>query len=183
MEDSYSRGIPIKFEGLDATGGTLEMYYFGNSLVGISRILKNSAHFAFRHEYAKRLDKPHVRILARPPREGTYILEAVAVAQTGYPLLQPMLEDVTWKLITTVVGAIFLRRSGRREEMNRLLGMVENLIEKQGISDKDATGRFGRDRPSFDRRKPDFRPPCSIPCWQDMCLAPSWRYRGQCASD
>ncbi len=138
MEDSYSRGIPIKFEGLDATGGTLEMYYFGNSLVGISRILKNSAHFAFRHEYAKRLDKPYVRILARPPREGSYVLEAVAIAQTGYPLLQPMLEDVTWELITTVVGAIFLRRSGRREEMNRLLGMIENLIEQQGIRDENA---------------------------------------------
>lgn len=138
MQDSYSRGIPIKFDGLDATGGTLEMYHFGNSLVGISRILKNSAHFAFRHEYARRLDKPYVRILARPPQEGSYILEAVAVAQTGYPLLQPMLEDITWELITTVVGAIFLRRSGRREEMDRLLGLVHNLIEQQGIRDKGA---------------------------------------------
>ena len=138
MEDSYSRGIPIKFEGLDATGASLEMYHFGKSLIGISRILKNSAHFAFRHEYARRLDKPYVRILARPPQKGSYILEAVAVAQTGYPLLQPMLEDVTWKLITTVVGAIFLRRSGRREEMGRLLGMVENLIEQQGIRDQSA---------------------------------------------
>ena len=138
MQDSYSRGIPIIFEGLDAASGSLEMYHLGNSLVGISRILKNSAHFAFRHEYAKRLDKPYVRILARPPQEGSYILEAVAVAQTGFPLLQPMLENVTWELITTVVGAIFLRRSGRREEMSRLLGMVERLIEHQGIRDESA---------------------------------------------
>ena len=138
MQDSYSRGIPITFEGLDAAGGSLEMYHFGNSLVGISRILKNSAHFAFRHEYARRLDKPYVRILARPPREGSYVLEAVAIAQTGLPLLQPMLEDVTWELITTVVGAIFLRRSGRREEMKQLLGMVGNLIEQQGIRDEGA---------------------------------------------
>lgn len=133
MDYAMSRPFVIRFDGLDATNETLDMRQFGQSLIGISRILKNSAHFAIRHEYAERHHKPHVQIMARPPQDGCFLLEAAAVATTSFPLLQPLLEEVTWELITTVTGAIFLRRSGRQREMERAFDTIDNLVEQQGI--------------------------------------------------
>lgn len=133
MDYALSRPIVIRFEGLDAANHTLEMRHLGTSLVGIGRILKNSSHFAFRHEYAKRHDKPHIRIMVRPPEERCFALEAIAIAATGYPLLQPMLADITWRLISTVTGAIFLGHSSRRNDMERLFNTIDGLIEQQGI--------------------------------------------------
>lgn len=144
MEYAMSRSIVIRFDGLDATNELLDMRQFGQSLIGISRILKNSAHFAIRHEYAERYHKPHVQIMARPPKDGCVILEAIAIAATAFPLLQPLLENVTWELITTLTGAIFLRRSGRQREMERSLDTIDKLVEQQGIQNagirKDLVG-------------------------------------------
>ena len=128
MDYALSRPIVIRFEGLDAANRTLEMRHLGTSLVGIGRILKNSSHFAFRHEYAKRHDKPHIRIMVRPPEERCFALEAIGIAATGYPLLQPMLADITWRLISTVTGAIFLGHSSRQNDMERLLNTIDGLV-------------------------------------------------------
>ncbi len=67
MDYAMSRPFVIRFDGLDAINESLDMRQFGQSLLGISRILKNSAHFAIRHEYAERHHKPHIQIMARPP--------------------------------------------------------------------------------------------------------------------
>lgn len=129
--------IQIRYEGLDAANHALEMHLAAPSISGIAQIARVAADFALTHDYVGRPRNSSVRILMRPPSEKCFHYELIAVAATQYPLITDFIKHISFELMTSIMSAIFLRRSGRSQEMDRHLDVIDKLLEQSGADRLD----------------------------------------------
>ena len=79
------------------------------SLQGLSRILRASAHFAVRGEYAENPRNQHVQVFLGAPQAGCLGFELVALAAPLQPLVDHIDAKTLWKTAHALTQAILFR--------------------------------------------------------------------------
>lgn len=133
--------IVIRFDGLDADHEEVELTSFATSLLGLSKIISASAHFAITEKVALRKDKRELRVVIRPPREGCFVVDAIVQFSHLHPTLTDYASGTLANLTSAVIGYMFARNAAKREEMKHLSSALEKAIQTLG----------SRDQPTIDR--------------------------------
>lgn len=131
--------IPIHYDGLDATRHELELGSLGESLQGVSKILGVVGHFVSTLQYAKQQQALSVRVIARPPTEGSFDVGLVIEFVRQHQILSG-----SANAISTILKWIFARNSGQKEEMQALKESLNRSLEllagqNQPVVDRLAT--------------------------------------------
>ena len=140
-DDLLGGPIIIRFDGMDADRHELELSGLAHSLSGISRLIAFSSNFAITGELAPRRNHQKVRIVARPPSDGCFIINAYVQFAHHHPMFRDYSIAVAAPLTCTILGYIFLRAAGKKEEMKLLSRALETAIRELG----------SRDQPTIDR--------------------------------
>lgn len=124
--------ITIRFDGLDADHHEIELSVLAESLSGLSQIISASAHFAMTGAAATRKDLQRVRVFARPPRDGCFIVDAVVNFAREHPIIKDYAVQVVAPLTVGVVTWIFTSAAGKKEEMKLLQTSLDTAIRQLG---------------------------------------------------
>lgn len=124
--------IIVRFDGLDAAHHELELTTLAESLNGLSMIIAASAHFALTGEGAIRKDHQRIKVLARPPRDGCFIVETIVNWAGRSSLFKDYAVQVLAPLTVGVVTYVFTHAAGKREEMKLIHASLETAIRELG---------------------------------------------------
>ncbi|WP_445978271.1 DUF7946 domain-containing protein [Stenotrophomonas muris] len=119
--------VPIRYDGGDAANHQIELNVLGESLQGMARILAVTGNFAATGEYAKQYQAMNVKVLVKEPRANCYTLDAVI----QFAQQQQLFSGVAGPLIGGLVGWIFSRASGKKEEMKMLKDALDKVLAMQ----------------------------------------------------
>nr|WP_312968615.1 hypothetical protein [Pseudomonas sp.] len=123
ISDSSEYQFQIRYEGGDANQHRIEMSALAESLDGFSRIYSVVAHFAVTGQYAKQMQALGTRTYIQEP-EAKCVSMAGAVA---WMAANGIFQGLAASVLTIVLGYVYHRNSGGKEEMKHL----RELFEKQ----------------------------------------------------
>jgi len=157
--DILGEPIIIRFDGLDAKNHEIELAALAESLAGLSRIIGASGHFAITQQVSLRRDLQTVRVVAKPPRDGCFIVETFLQFADQHPLIKEYAVQVLAPLTVLVVTYVFARAAGKKEEMKLLHASLDTAIKELGSRDQKTVDRLidtidvmaGRLKPSVKR--------------------------------
>ncbi|HEX3920464.1 MAG TPA: hypothetical protein VHW60_24245 [Caulobacteraceae bacterium] len=141
IDGALGEPIIIRFDGLDADQHELELLSLSEALDGLSRIISAAAHFALTQEIATRKDKQTVRVVARAPAEGCFVVHAIVQYAHAHPMFKEYALATVSALTATAITYIFTSAAGKKEEMRHLSTALESAIRELG----------SRDQPTIDR--------------------------------
>jgi len=126
-------GLPIliRYDGLDADAHRVEIGDLATSLKGFSRILTVAATFAVNQRLVERSKARPVRVLVGPPRDGCVVVEAALTWLDQHQFIGGTVSGLT----VSLVGYIFNRAAGQKEEMRHLATALETAIRELGHRD------------------------------------------------
>lgn len=135
--------IIIKYDGLEANNGLIDLAYLGRSLEGASRLLAMAGHIVSTGNYAKQAQALQVRVLTAQPRKGSYEIPAVLV--TMAPAIMPMfptIADLSKKAATKAVEAIVNHAislvSGKESEAKMAFDVADTALKEMGHTSRTA---------------------------------------------
>jgi len=134
--------ITIRFDGLDAERHELELIGLSDALSGLSKIISASSHFALTQEVALRRDRQQVRVVARPPRDGCFIIDAYVLFSHHHPMFKDYSVATLGGLTVTSIGYIIAKAIGNKEEMKLLAASLETAIHELGTRDQKTIDRL-----------------------------------------
>lgn len=142
MTDSVlGEPIVIRFDGLDADRHEMELVGLSEALDGLARIIAATSNFAISQEYSLRRDTQRVRVVARTPKDGCFIINAIVQYAHHHPMFKDYAIEVIAALTVTLITYIFARAAGKKEEMKILGASLDTAIRELGA----------RDQPTIDR--------------------------------
>lgn len=129
MEDEGSEIalVPIRYDGGDAAHHQIELNVLGESLQGMARILAVTGNFAATGQYAKQYQAMDVKVLVNEPKANCYKLEAVI----QFAQQQQLFSGLAAPLIAALVGWIFSRAAGNKQEMKMLKDALDKVLAMQ----------------------------------------------------
>lgn len=130
--------VRIRFDGLDADNHEIELASLSKSLGGISRIIGVTANFAATQKLNLHSDALAVRVMAQPPQSGCFQIMAVV----KWVSADPLMTTVVGGLMVLLVGYVFKRAAGQKEEMRQLRGALDEAIKQLGIRDQPTVDRL-----------------------------------------
>lgn len=141
-DQPLGEAIVIRFDGMDAERHEIELTSLAESLAGLSKIIAASSHFALTREMALRRDYQTVRVVARTPRDGCFIIDAMVQYAHHHPMFKEYSTQVISGLTVIAVSYIFTSAIGKNEEMKRLSGALESAIKELGSRDQSTIDRL-----------------------------------------
>lgn len=123
--------ITIRYDGLDADNHLIEIADLASSLKGFSRILTVAATFAVNQRLMERSKARPVRVLVGPPQDGCVIIQAALAWLDQHQFIGGTVSGLT----VSLVGYIFNRAAGQKEEMKHLSAALEAAIRELGHRD------------------------------------------------
>lgn len=147
--DTEFHSILLKYDGLDASNGLLELGQLGKSIEGASRLLGIAGHIVATGVYAKQAQAISVRVMVAPPRRGSVDLPAILM--TAVPAIAPVfptIADITKKAATKAVEAIvnhvISKAGGKESEAKMALEIVDKAMRELGHTSRAAIGAVER---------------------------------------
>lgn len=136
--DAIGTPVRIRFDGLDADHGEIEIAAFSDSLKGLGRIAGVCGNFAATLKYVQHRDAMDVKVVVRPPSEGSFEIWAAVewVSQN------PLIATTVGGLFVTLITYVFRRAAGQREEMKHLRGALDEAIRVLGVRDQSVIDRL-----------------------------------------
>lgn len=130
--------IFIRYDGLDADAHVVEISDLATSLKGLGRILTVVGTFAVNQKLMERSSARPVRIVAGPPRDGCVTFQ---LAMTWLDQHQFIGATVSGMAVL-LVGYVFKRAAGQKEEMKHLREALEVAIRELGHRDEPIIARL-----------------------------------------
>lgn len=129
--------LVIRYEGLDSDKSQIDLRQFGQSLVGIERIVSIGMTAIEKQSLPKGNFKPSIITSASALRAGSFEVEVTLAALGGLyqSLVQTQLPEFVWNLICGTV----MRTGGRKESVehvDRLLDMLDDYNRRTYESDE-----------------------------------------------
>ncbi|MFC4169826.1 DUF7946 domain-containing protein [Teichococcus aestuarii] len=159
MSDESERAltfpVEVRFDGRDTDRHLIDMDELSRSLKGLSRIISAASHFASTHEAAHHRDAMDVRVLVEEARAGCYSFTAIVQLVEASPLLTGVLGTAIPSVAGTIISYIFVRNSGKKEEMKHLRAIAEEAIRQAGNRDDRIVERM---LATIDRLADSLRP-------------------------
>lgn len=125
-----ARPVTLTFNGGDADNHYVDAAYLGQSLHGTAKLYNSVAHYWYQGQIPRRL-VPEIRIAVGPPEDGclTYVIWFMVVhgRLALYPQLLFQLADLA---IPNFVKAVFARKAGRPNEMEKALDVIRDLAQQ-----------------------------------------------------
>lgn len=147
--------VEVRFDGRDTDRHLIDMDELSRSLKGLSRIISAASHFASTHEAAHHRDAMDVRVLVEEARAGCYSFTAIVQLVEASPLLTGVLGTAIPSVAGTIISYIFVRNSGKKEEMKHLRAIAEEAIRQAGNRDDRIVERM---LATIDRLADSLRP-------------------------
>ncbi len=128
MSDNY---LIIRFEGLDAQDNLIEIQSFGQSLIGINRLVGNGLHFYETGECLKKGKLSPFLIKTKPPEIGSYELAIILAESKAYlPLIHDIILSRPSKILGNLLSGLLLKMGGREQDSTEKLNAVVDLYER-----------------------------------------------------
>ena len=122
--------IVIRYDGMDATHHQMELLHLGQSFQGAARILGVTGNFVFTGKYIRRQPALAVRVLALPPEESSYAIQAIiASIHAALPLSPQELTKIAENIIKYMLAKLSPKPSGPSEAAMALDVAKTALIE------------------------------------------------------
>ena len=154
-EEPLGEPIVIRFDGLDADRHELELRSLSEALDGLSRIIGASSHFAVTQEISLRKDQQTVRVVARAPRDGCFVIDAFVQFSHHHPMFKEYAIATVAGLTVVSISYIFARAAGKKEEMRLLGEALQSSIRELGHRDQPTIDRLLN---TVDRMAESLRP-------------------------
>ena len=121
------RGIPVKYSGLYTDDHLIDLQDFGISLQGLAKLSNSVVDFYLHGRIAKSSQLYQVRLFAKPPADGSLLIDIIALLQSGQlPLYMPVLCDLAEHFIPPLVKAIIAKTLKRPDMVEKT---VDGLLE------------------------------------------------------
>lgn len=138
MAGTISASILIRYDGLDADRHEIDLGDLGDSLKGLSRIIAVSGNLAATDKFVQHKDAFAVRVVASPPE--AHCFEIMAWLRWGAE--NPYMSATVSGLTVALIGYIFKKTSGQREEMKHLKDSLDKAITELGGRDRSTVERL-----------------------------------------
>ena len=130
--------IVIRFDGLDAARHEIELGALAEALRGLSRIIGVAGNFAATQRFVQHKDALAVRVVTRAPERGCFEISV----WLEWASQNSLIASTTSGLTVLLIGFIFKRAAGQREEMRQLRGALETAIKELGTRDQSVVDRL-----------------------------------------
>lgn len=141
-DNLLSDPIVIRFDGSDASRHEIDLRQLSVALDGLSRIIAASSNLAITGELSTRRDTQKVRVVARTPRDGCYIIDAVVQYAHHHPMFRDYSIAVVSGLTVGIISFVFSKARGRSEEMKHLSEGLQLAIKELGAKDRPTIDRL-----------------------------------------
>lgn len=138
MDGTISAAILIRYDGRDADRHEIDLGDLGESLKGLSRIISVTGNFAATDKFVQHKDALSVRVVASPPE--AHCFEIMAWLKWGAE--NPYFSATVSGLTVALIGYVFKRSSGQREEMKHLKDSLDRAITELGGRDRSTVERL-----------------------------------------
>ena len=137
MAEDRFHPIIIRYDGLDADQGQIELAALAKSLEGASKLIGVAAHYVVTGQYVKKAPALAVRVLARETRSKCFEIVAVVTTITSQTTL-PFLKELGSHTIEYIVNYILAKFGGRKSDMDRMLNLIEKALAENGLTARAA---------------------------------------------
>lgn len=142
--------IVLRYEGLDADRGELELAHFAQSIHGASRLIGSAANIIVTGQFVKKVPALSVRIFAAaPPQAGSFEIPAVimSIMPAGAPVF-PAIMEATKKLATKAVISIInyalTENGGRKVDSEMAFQLASESLREMGQTSRAAIDAIAR---------------------------------------
>lgn len=130
--------IIIKYDGLDATSHVMDMGELAVSLKGLNRIVSVAGTFAVQQRLVRHKDAMPFRVVVGPPEARCVMLQAALAWVDQHQTIS----GIASGLVVTLVGYVFNKAAGNREEMRHLKDLATEAIRQLGNRDETVIARL-----------------------------------------
>lgn len=130
--------IIIKYDGLDASGHVMDMGDLAVSLKGLNRIVSVAGTFAVEQRLVRHKDAMPLRVVVGPPEAKCVLLQAALVWVDQHQTIS----GIASGLAVSLIGYIFNKAAGNREEMKHLKDLATEAIRQLGNRDEAVIARL-----------------------------------------
>jgi hypothetical protein len=141
--------IILKYEGLDADQGLLDLGQFGQSIQGTARLLASAGTIIETGQFVKKSPSMSVRVMVGPPRSGS--LEITAFIFSVTPPIMPMLPVIqdfgktfATKAVTGIANYAIAKIGGRKRDSEMAMDVATKAIEEMGKTSRESIGAIER---------------------------------------
>ncbi len=135
--------IILKYEGLETDQHIIDLGQLGQSIQGAARLLGSAGTLVETGQYVKKAPALSVRVVAGPPRSGSY--EFFAIIMSVAPLAAPMLPVIgdiakssATKAVTGIVNYAIAKLGGRKNEAQMAIELAEKALNEMGQTSRTA---------------------------------------------
>lgn len=133
--------ITVRFDGLAASGHSIDLGELSESLAGINRIVTSASNFAVAGRPGLRKSDRIVRVIAKEPKANCYSIQLAVQHLSQIPLFQDYGIEVLGGLAVSVITYIFANAANKREEMKHLSASLDTAIKALAASEQHAVSR------------------------------------------
>jgi hypothetical protein len=129
VKRELARPLEMEFDGWDATENRVDAQQLGRSIQGAGRLYRTAYHFYFTGELAAR-QRPHIRVLAGPPEQGTlsYLLW-VMIAHGQLAVYPELLAEFADMCVPELVKGAIAKRAGQKRIADQALEKVHDIAK------------------------------------------------------
>lgn len=129
--DSLIEPIGIAYEGLFADDHVVDALQLGQSIAGTAKLYNNVTNVLF-HGFGTASNKNYVRVYAGPPQIGSLSYSLYLLMSHGIlPLYPEVLKEFAKLAVPPLIQAIFAKRSGRSEGLERAIDTIQQMVARQ----------------------------------------------------
>ena len=131
VPEVYGEAIIIRYDGLDAERHEIDMALLAESLRGLSRIVGVVGNFAATERIIQHRDSFVLKVVVAPPEAHCFEL----TIWLKWINENPLVTTTVGGLVVSLVGYIFHKAAGAKEEMKHLSSALEVAIRELGHRD------------------------------------------------
>jgi hypothetical protein len=129
--------IVIRYDGLDADSNQIELESLGQSLQGAAKLIGVASNYIITRRYVKKMPALSVRVMAREAHGKCFeVVTVVAPIAAAAPL--PLVKELGSKAVEYVITYILAKFSGRPDQMERVLNLLETSMKESGETSRTA---------------------------------------------
>jgi hypothetical protein len=131
-ENGLMEPILLRYEGIDAAEHEIELASFGESLIGMSRIVAVSSNFVITGDYKFNYQSHQVKVVTREPKAKCFELLLYIKAVSQHPIFQ----GFAGPLVAAIIGYIIARKSKESRETEKRILAIEELVRANGYTNE-----------------------------------------------
>lgn len=137
------RPILLKYEGLDAARGLIDLGQLGQSVQGASKLLGVAGNLVATGQYVKKAPALSVRVMVASPARGSYDLPAIlmtlaAPAAPMFPIIADLGQKAATKAVEGLVNYVLAKFSGKSKEAEMAFSVADTALKEMGQTSRTA---------------------------------------------